>query len=112
MRPTLFTIERDHPGCLSTMARPCGGDWLAEEMEGLAAARASVGAPAAAADPDVLVATRSCITIQAGPSVVHADARTTGPPTRSGPLAARSPTRRYARRSRSVGVGARAGPNG
>ncbi|BAJ26902.1 MULTISPECIES: tyrosine phosphatase [Kitasatospora] len=38
MRPTLFTIDRPGPGRLSTMARPRGGDWLAEEMAGLAAA--------------------------------------------------------------------------
>ncbi|MFK0192061.1 tyrosine protein phosphatase [Kitasatospora sp. NPDC090308] len=37
MRPTLFTIERPGPGLLSTMARPRGGDWLAEEVAGLAA---------------------------------------------------------------------------
>ncbi|MFJ5229050.1 tyrosine protein phosphatase [Kitasatospora sp. NPDC088391] len=38
MRPTLFTVERPGPGRLSTMARPRGGDWLAEELAGLAAA--------------------------------------------------------------------------
>ncbi|MFJ1758585.1 tyrosine protein phosphatase [Kitasatospora sp. NPDC088134] len=38
MRPTLFTVERPGPGRLSTMARPRGGDWLAGELAGLAAA--------------------------------------------------------------------------
>ncbi|MFD8479349.1 tyrosine protein phosphatase [Kitasatospora sp. NPDC059673] len=38
MRPTLFTVERPGPGRLSTMARPRGGDWLAEELAALAAA--------------------------------------------------------------------------
>ncbi len=37
MRPTLFTIDRSGPGRISTMARPRGGDWLAEELAGLAA---------------------------------------------------------------------------
>ncbi|GLW56965.1 protein-tyrosine phosphatase family protein [Kitasatospora phosalacinea] len=37
MRPTLFTIERPGPGRLSTMARPRGGDWLADELAALAA---------------------------------------------------------------------------
>ncbi|RKE17748.1 dual specificity protein phosphatase family protein [Streptomyces sp. TLI_171] len=38
MRPTLFTVYRPGPGRLSTMARPRGGDWLADELAGLAAA--------------------------------------------------------------------------
>ncbi|MFI9786312.1 tyrosine protein phosphatase [Kitasatospora sp. NPDC051984] len=38
MRPTLFTVERPAPGRLSTMARPRGGDWLADELAALAAA--------------------------------------------------------------------------
>ncbi|MGW4803522.1 protein-tyrosine phosphatase family protein [Kitasatospora sp. NPDC004272] len=37
MRPALFTIDRPGPGRLSTMARPRGGDWLAEELAALAA---------------------------------------------------------------------------
>lgn len=37
MRPTLFTIDRSGPGRISTMARPRGGDWLAEELAALAA---------------------------------------------------------------------------
>lgn len=36
MHPSLFTIERTGPGRLSTMSRPRGGDWLADEMRGLA----------------------------------------------------------------------------
>ncbi|MDH6574529.1 tyrosine protein phosphatase [Kitasatospora sp. MAP5-34] len=35
MRPALFTIDRPGPGQLSTMARPRGGDWLADEMTAL-----------------------------------------------------------------------------
>ena len=35
MRPTLYTVDLGGPGTLSTMARPRGGDWLAEEMSGL-----------------------------------------------------------------------------
>ncbi|MFD8597852.1 tyrosine protein phosphatase [Kitasatospora sp. NPDC059646] len=38
MRPTLFTVERPGPGRVSTMARPRGGDWLADELAALAAA--------------------------------------------------------------------------
>ncbi|HXP22030.1 MAG TPA: hypothetical protein VN840_20475 [Streptosporangiaceae bacterium] len=38
MCPTLFTIRRDGPGHLSTMARPLGGDQLAGQMRDLAAA--------------------------------------------------------------------------
>jgi protein-tyrosine phosphatase len=36
MRPDLFTISRSGPGTLSTMARPRGGDWLVDEVRGLA----------------------------------------------------------------------------
>jgi protein-tyrosine phosphatase len=32
MRATIFTVATDGPGKLSTMARPRGGDWLADEM--------------------------------------------------------------------------------
>lgn len=42
MRPTMFGIEREGPGRLSTMARPRGGDWLAEEMQELAMAGVNV----------------------------------------------------------------------
>jgi len=35
MNQTLFEIERAGPGRLATMARPRGGDWLADEMAGL-----------------------------------------------------------------------------
>lgn len=35
MKTTLFTIERDAPGTLSTMARPRGGDWLEDELRAL-----------------------------------------------------------------------------
>ncbi len=42
MLPTLFTIERGHPGRLSTMAHPRGGDWLADEMGGLSRAGVDV----------------------------------------------------------------------
>ncbi|MFE3248372.1 tyrosine protein phosphatase [Streptomyces sp. NPDC059209] len=38
MRPTLFTVDVPGPGRLSTMAKPRGGDWLADEMYGLSAA--------------------------------------------------------------------------
>ena len=37
MRPHLFRIKRAGPGQLATMAHPRGGDWLADEMDGLAA---------------------------------------------------------------------------
>jgi protein-tyrosine phosphatase len=33
MRAELYTIEYDGPGALSIMARPRGGDWLADEIE-------------------------------------------------------------------------------
>jgi protein-tyrosine phosphatase len=36
MHPGLFTIWRTGPGRLATMARPRGGDWLADEFEDLA----------------------------------------------------------------------------
>ena len=42
MRPELYTIKRDGTGTLSTMARPRGGDWLEDEMSGLAGAGVSV----------------------------------------------------------------------
>ena len=35
MRPSLYTVARAGPGRLSIMARPRGGDWLAEELHGL-----------------------------------------------------------------------------
>lgn len=34
MRPTIYTVETDGPGVLSTMAKPRGGDWLDDEMTG------------------------------------------------------------------------------
>lgn len=40
--PEIFTVARAGPGQLSTMARPRGGDWLEDEMLGLA----SLGATA------------------------------------------------------------------
>ncbi|MFZ0161157.1 MAG: hypothetical protein WAL50_19175 [Kineosporiaceae bacterium] len=42
MRPTLFTIERERPGRLHTMAHPRGGEWLPAEMAGLARAGVDV----------------------------------------------------------------------
>ncbi|WP_327001462.1 tyrosine protein phosphatase [Dactylosporangium sp. NBC_01737] len=42
MRPTLFTVELPGPGRLSTMAKPRGGDWLADEMTALHAAGVDV----------------------------------------------------------------------
>jgi hypothetical protein len=42
MRPALFTIRRGGLGRLSTMARPRGGDWLADELGDLAIAGVSV----------------------------------------------------------------------
>jgi protein-tyrosine phosphatase len=42
MRSTLFTIRRDGPGQLSTMAKPPGGSQLAGEMRDLAAAGVTV----------------------------------------------------------------------
>jgi protein-tyrosine phosphatase len=42
MRPQLFTIRCAGPGALSTMGRPRGGKWLADEMNGLAAYGVSV----------------------------------------------------------------------
>ena len=38
----LFTVRRDGPGRLSTMARPHGGDRLADELGGLASAGVTV----------------------------------------------------------------------
>ena len=35
MRPTLYTINYPSPGCLSTMAKPRGHDWLQDEMQSL-----------------------------------------------------------------------------
>jgi protein-tyrosine phosphatase len=35
MRATIFTVATAGPGKLSTMARPRGGDWLADEMASL-----------------------------------------------------------------------------
>jgi protein-tyrosine phosphatase len=42
MRATIFTVASAGPGKLSTMARPWGGDWLADEMASLREARADV----------------------------------------------------------------------
>jgi predicted protein tyrosine phosphatase len=42
MRPALFTIRRAGPGQLSTMARPRGGDWMADEFRDLALAGVQV----------------------------------------------------------------------
>ncbi|RSM48532.1 tyrosine protein phosphatase [Actinoplanes sp. ATCC 53533] len=42
MRPTLHVIAWPGPGRLATMAHPRGGDWLADEMTGLAAAGVDV----------------------------------------------------------------------
>jgi protein-tyrosine phosphatase len=38
----LYTVNLDEPGLLSTMAKPRGGDWLAEEMSALKEARVDV----------------------------------------------------------------------
>jgi protein-tyrosine phosphatase len=38
MRPHLFTIDKAGAGTLSTMAKPRGGHWLADEMTALPAA--------------------------------------------------------------------------
>jgi protein-tyrosine phosphatase len=35
MRATIFTVASSWPGTLSTMARPRGGEWLADEMAAL-----------------------------------------------------------------------------
>ncbi len=35
VRPVIFTVRMEGPGALSTMARPRGGDWLADEMSAL-----------------------------------------------------------------------------
>jgi protein-tyrosine phosphatase len=42
MSPTMYTIRRDGPGQLATMARPPGGSKLAGEMRELAAAGVTV----------------------------------------------------------------------
>ena len=42
MQPQLFAIERAGPGQLATMARPRGGEWLGEDMAGLAGAGVTV----------------------------------------------------------------------
>lgn len=42
MPPELFTIRRDGPGRLSTMARPHGGDRLPDELSGLVSAGVDV----------------------------------------------------------------------
>ncbi|MFF5234937.1 tyrosine protein phosphatase [Dactylosporangium sp. NPDC000521] len=42
MRPSLFTVDLPGPGRVSTMAKPRGGDWLADEMTALRAAGVSV----------------------------------------------------------------------
>ncbi|WP_405614204.1 MULTISPECIES: tyrosine protein phosphatase [unclassified Streptomyces] len=38
MRPSLFTVDLPGPGQLSTMAKPRGMDWLADEMNALSTA--------------------------------------------------------------------------
>ncbi len=35
MRATIFTVQTEGQGALSTMSRPRGGDWLADEMSAL-----------------------------------------------------------------------------
>lgn len=42
MRPTLYTVHRDGPGRLSTMARPRGDDWLDDELRALRCAGVDV----------------------------------------------------------------------
>lgn len=42
MRATILTVATAGPGRLSTMARPRGGDWLADEMAALREAGADV----------------------------------------------------------------------
>lgn len=42
MKPALFTISRGRRGCLSTMARPRGGNWLTDEFGDLATAGVDV----------------------------------------------------------------------
>jgi protein-tyrosine phosphatase len=42
MRATIFTLATPGPGKLSTMARPRGGEWLADEMASLREAGADV----------------------------------------------------------------------
>ncbi|GAA1500746.1 tyrosine protein phosphatase [Dactylosporangium maewongense] len=42
MRPNLFTVDLPGPGRVSTMAKPRGGDWLADEMAALRGAGVGV----------------------------------------------------------------------
>jgi protein-tyrosine phosphatase len=42
MRAELYTIVRQGPGTLSVMARPRGGEWLSDEVQGWRAAGVSV----------------------------------------------------------------------
>jgi protein-tyrosine phosphatase len=35
VRPTLYTVDRDGPGRLATMAKPRGDDWLDDELRAL-----------------------------------------------------------------------------
>jgi protein-tyrosine phosphatase len=42
VRPTLFVVARPGPGRLATMARPRSGDWLADELKGLASSGVDV----------------------------------------------------------------------
>jgi protein-tyrosine phosphatase len=42
MRAELYRIERAGPGMLSVMARPRGGDWLADEIQAWSQARVDV----------------------------------------------------------------------
>lgn len=42
MRPFLFTIDQSGQGTLSTMAKPRGGEWLADEMTALRTAGVDV----------------------------------------------------------------------
>ncbi len=35
MRPTIYSVHRDGPGRLSTMAKPRGDDWLDDELRAL-----------------------------------------------------------------------------
>jgi protein-tyrosine phosphatase len=53
MRPTLYTVALDGPGQLSTMAKPRGGDWLADEMTGLREAGVDVLVSALTADEQI-----------------------------------------------------------
>jgi protein-tyrosine phosphatase len=42
LRPTLYTVSRDGPGRLSTMAKPRGDDWLDDELHALRSAGVDV----------------------------------------------------------------------